>query len=569
MAPVAPAGPAQRWDAYIDPTQAQPGVTLEDIQAGQMAGGVSPMQTNQFQMRADYAAPPAEPQPSRQQQLASNAYQAWTSPGQDAPPAQQEAAPKVTNMPAQDIVGQPAPAGNAARAPKPASLLTEQSAMAAESRDAAEQARTDADVSTDMQSEYLKLQGEQEADIAQQLAARAQQQQADLEEAGRVAESRRAVKEAVATDLQTQYQKLNDDAAAVQIADRRGTGQKLMGVLAIALGGMQDQNNLVAGLKQGMNVQTHNADQAVQMINESIDRDLAIQRANLENKRESAAAKFSELGIARAAIKDVDAQEAAARATLMDKYALGLDAIKAQGMSESATTTAALAAEKLRGDSLALKAQNAEKSAEKEADRTFALQVQREQERKAAARGNRRDPMVAELVAKEQAGTITAPEMKVLLGLRGDQKKLDESKDPNARMSDGDKKLARLAAGVQPAVDDLIPYLAKDKDIPYFGVRGVGKTLGSVTPEAFTPDENIKFRNSVESLTNVMLRDESGAALPPAEIETKKKSWGIEAGSHAVSKEGLRRMLVEFNARKANGSLPPTIDEEPIDEVAP
>ena len=66
-----------------------------------------------------------------------------------------------------------------------------------------------------------------------------------------------------------------------------------------------------------------------------------------------------------------------------------------------------------------------------------------------------------------------------------------------------------------------------------------------------------------------MLRDESGAALPPAEIETKKKSWGIEAGSHAVSKEGLRRMLVEFNARKANGSLPPTIDEEPIDEVAP
>lgn len=330
----------------------------------------------------------SEPPPmSTQQQLAAEAYRTWMPAPASVPSAPPAPESNVIEMPPQDIVGMPAPSAQSGGGQGRPSLLTEQSAMAAASRDQADQARAEADDSVDKQADLTEQKGQQRAEEAKQQLALAQQQQADLEEAGRVANERRAVKEAVFTDLSNQHKRLNDEAAAIQIRDRRSTGQRVLGAIAIALGGMQDQNNLVAGLKQGLNVQTHNADQAMAMINESIERDLAIQRANLDNKRNSAAAKYSELGIARDTIKDVDAQETMAKAALMDKYALGLDAIKAQGMGETATTTAQLAAEQLRGNARAMRAQTLEQTAAKDEDRQWALQVQREQERKAAARG--------------------------------------------------------------------------------------------------------------------------------------------------------------------------------------
>lgn len=360
---------------------------------------------------AEMSPPPAPL--SAQQQLAAAAYRSWSpqaspqglaawepTPEAAGPPTPAQPGPKVIAVPEQDITAKPAPApapgggsgGGGARSP---SLLTEQTAMANASRDAANQARTDADISTDIQAELTTMGGEQQAEMYRKAGELAANQQTALEEAGRVAGEQRRIKEAVATDLQAQHKKLNDEAAAIQISDKRSTGQRVMGALAIALGGLSDQGNLAAGLNIGQNVQTHNADRAISMVNDSIERDLAIQRANLENKRASAAAKYSELGIARDAIKDVNAQESLAKAALMDKYALSLDAIKQQGMGEQATTTAALAAEQLRGNAAQLRAQTFEQQAAKDEDRLWALQVQREQEKKAAAaaRANANRPM--------------------------------------------------------------------------------------------------------------------------------------------------------------------------------
>lgn len=383
---------------------------------------------------------PAPPEPTPQQQLAAAAYRAWSPsapplegfsgwqppPEEAGPPAPPAAEPKVIAVPEQEISAEP-PAARAGGPARP-SLLTEQGTMAGASRDAADQARVDADISTDVQAGLTEVEGEQRSETAKLMAARATQQQADLEEAGKQANERRAVKEAAAADVQAQYKKLSDEAANVQVADRRTTSNRVMGALGMALAGMGDAIAASGGNKTNF-LQT-----TVGLINEAVDRDLAIQRDNLANKKDAAAAKYTELGLARDSIKDVDAQEAAARAALMDKYALGLDSIKAQGLGETATTTAALAAEQIRGSAAQLRAQTAEQQAAKDEDRLWTLQVQREQERKAAAAAKARAavkaPQVSELEQKLADGSITAPEMKMLNDLR--QGVLDNEKKQRA-----------------------------------------------------------------------------------------------------------------------------------------
>lgn len=313
------------------------------------------------------------PEALMSQQLAS-----YPEPAQPAPqPAQVGAAPVAAPRPASVGGG-----GGGVRRP---SLLSEQTAGLGLAADRANESQAAVDASVGQQSALLEQQGSDRSVNALEQADLLQQKQDALTRAGETAQLQRAERQRVVDQRAKEYEQINTQNAQVEIRDRRSTTQKVMGALAIALGGLADQANLAAGLNIGLNVQTQNAARAMDIVNAAVDRDLAIQRANLENDKDNAAAKFSELGVARAAVQDVDSQEALAKAALLDKYAAGLESLQKEGLADDAVTTGKLAAEQVRGQALQLRQQDDRRLAEKSDDRVFSLQAQKEAQDRAAA----------------------------------------------------------------------------------------------------------------------------------------------------------------------------------------
>ena len=113
-----------------------------------------------------------------------------------------------------------------------------------------------------------------------------------------------------------------------------------MGALAVGLGQMVDQNNLTAGLMQGLNVQTNNADSTVAMIQRGIDRDLDEQRALLDNKKTALVAKGTELGQLRDRYGDKLDTMKLARSMKLDQAIQEMEAIKNRGLAGEALSTA-------------------------------------------------------------------------------------------------------------------------------------------------------------------------------------------------------------------------------------
>jgi hypothetical protein len=562
----------QAWGAPMVPTVGGANPAADPLAAQDAALAAQAQQDAQMAMAGPPAPPPAPayvdpasvsslppemsavPPLTSQQQLAANALAAWKPsraepsglagwqppPEAAGPPVPPPAKPRVISVDEQNVTGStppPAQDGGGGR-PRVPSVFDQQVAMAGASRDEANQARIDADISTDMQAELTQMEGEQKSETAKLMAERAAQTQADLEEAGRIASEKRSIKEAVANDVQGQYKKLSDDAAAIEIADKRSTGQKVMGAIAIALSALGDQGNLAAGLNIGLNVQTHNAERVAGMISEAVERDLAIQRANLDNKKDAANAKLTELGLAQSAIKDVDAQEMAAKAALMDKYALGLDAIKAQGLGESATTSAALAAEKIRGDAAALRAQAMEGQAVKEEDRLFAMEREREKERKAAAaaRARANQPMSAKEALELEGKALDNAKKRQEL----------ESPDGGKPLSAEQKKRQSLFEGKDDAARFIAGAVANGEAAPGL----IARNTPNLTAEADQMD------TAIAAMKDVLLRDESGASISDGDKQSKVDAWGLERGAEA-RKRGLRMMLDEYNARRASVGLPP------------
>lgn len=390
------------------------------------------------------------------------------------------------------------------------------------------------------------------ADAAKQRSELLKQQSIEAERLG--AEQQAVVDRRLASADEAQriargYQAQADQ---FQVRDRRSTGQKIGGSIAMALGGIGDALQRMGGVQ---NVASH----VQEIIDASIDRDLEEQMQALDSKKDAARAKWSEYGLAREQVGDAETAKQMALAALDKKYATQAEAIAQSGISDQAAEQAVALAQNLRNRAEQRTADNAARLMDKAEERTFQLQDKVVSEDRAAAaagagKGGWGRYTVEQLQQAKAAGQLPADGEKYLADvLKGGAEAMSATNKATGKdgghMSDGDKKLARLAAGVQPAVDYLSPYLQANKSIPYFGVR---KGTGFV-PDIALPEENLKFAKSVEALSNVMLRDESGAALPPSEIEAKKQSWGIDSGDPEIRKEGLRRMMLEFAARRSNG----------------
>lgn len=137
--------------------------------------------------------------------------------------------------------------------------------------------------------------------------------------------------------LRAAYGQLDQKAAAMETPhDRRSTRQKLMGGLAVGLGQLIDQNNLTAGLMQGMNVQTDNAAQTEKQVNIAVERDIQAQREALAGVRDQQHSKVNQLGMARDFFKDDAQAEEWTRAAAAERYGVAVQEIGANLQSDVA-----------------------------------------------------------------------------------------------------------------------------------------------------------------------------------------------------------------------------------------
>lgn len=171
-------------------------------------------------------------------------------------------------------------------------------------------------------------------------------QQAGQESAGRIATHQQHADQAFA-----KAQELEQQAANTRIeVDRRTPGQKVGGIVAQALAGIGDAMAAYGGREQ------HAADAIVNNIQADIDRDVAMQREALADKRKAAAAKYTEYGLAMGSLRDERQASAFADAARKDKYAVQLDRVAsmAEGNAQRAAITGAAA--KLREDAASKRA---------------------------------------------------------------------------------------------------------------------------------------------------------------------------------------------------------------------
>jgi hypothetical protein len=198
--------------------------------------------------------------------------------------------------------------------------------------------------------------------IQQQALAKAQQlqeqsalgaQQADMERAA--LDEQTARQDAFSAErevLMSQYKDLNDQASRAQAIDSRSSGQKAMGILAVALGGLGD-----AFAKMGGNNSTDYSGRILSGIDAAVERDLQTQREAIQGKRAAAASKMTELGLARSFFQD-DAQAMEfARASRKEMYAREMEAVATRSQIPAIQAQAQQAAAQAYAESAEKKAQ--------------------------------------------------------------------------------------------------------------------------------------------------------------------------------------------------------------------
>ena len=189
---------------------------------------------------------------------------------------------------------------------------------------------------------------------AQNATDRAERSKAFLEDFDKLEKEHGNVTDAAMAGYQRtlgEYRALTDKIAKMPpLADRRSGTAKALGGIALGLGQMTDQNNLVAGLMQGLNVQTHNADAIQAQLNHAVDRDLKIQQANLDSARATAQDKLTEVGLARQYLGDTQQAMRFAGALRKERYAAEVEHLAATHEAGTARDNALIGAAKIKAD---------------------------------------------------------------------------------------------------------------------------------------------------------------------------------------------------------------------------
>lgn len=121
-----------------------------------------------------------------------------------------------------------------------------------------------------------------------------------------------------------EFRDLNKQIASTQIRDRSTTGQVVVRAIAQAFAGLGDAMNARAGRS------TNFLGAVTKQIDSQVDRDIALQRMALDEKRTAAAAKLTELGVARSRFKDESTALSYARAARKEQYAARMGELAAR-----------------------------------------------------------------------------------------------------------------------------------------------------------------------------------------------------------------------------------------------
>lgn len=359
-----------------------------------------------------------------------------------------------------------------------------------------------------------------------------------------------------------------DEASKTEIKDRRTRGQKIGAIIASALAGIGDAITSMAGNKTNFQ---ENVGKSIQGL---VDRDMEMQREALKDKRNSAAQKLTELGIAQKTFKDERDATEAARIARTEQYLNSAKEVAMKIGNEDQRKQALMDIEEL-----------GYRNAKAKEELGLRLAQEDRLGRKGGGGGGSGKVgrmTLTQLEAKEQDGTITADEKMALLSIRDRERKLagDGSvsrQQLEQRAAAGDSEAqAQLAElrkreadalvaernasgtktsteqqhkmnilrGVQPSVQNVEKYLNAEST-PYWGVRSGTQWI----PDALTPEENINFRNDVMSIANIALRDESGAAIGKEEQAEKLNTWGVFSGDANIRRRGLEKLMYEYRSR--------------------
>lgn len=374
----------------------------------------------------------------------------------------------------------------------------------------------------DQQQAELQI-GQVRADTANRQADAMTAQGVDQAMAAESAQMDLEESQAAQQKVLEEKRKVDEFIGSYEPRDRRDTGQRVMGALAIALGGIGDAVAVGGGAAPQRNL-----DRVVSIVNTGIERDLDAQREMISNKKTQSQGLDTELGHMQRMYGQTQQANEMARVMKLQQAQLELQTIAASGAAEEAKATAAGAAAKI-GQQI-----------EETKLRVDTARLQEERAMAAAAargagagKGPDYDSMTPEQLKALHAANLLPDSVYRKSSLA------KEDKDPIA--SADERKLRRLLAGVAPAAQELRAF-AEGGGTP-------ANPMVKMLPDIATPTDTLQRQASIAAVRDILLRDESGAAIGEAEAAKKIAGWGIESGDPAVRKEGLRRMLEEYDTR--------------------
>lgn len=450
---------------------------------------------------------------------------------QDIPmsaPAAEVIAPPMAPTAPQTTLDSPAPAPLPPASALPPPVVTNSRAAMAEMDQAAmaqEQAvLQEAEAKTaglEDKSETAQVQIAMEREALEKVAERAQAWQAEREK------------------IKSDYQTLNAQAENVQIKDRRTTGQRVLGTIALALGSVAD-----GFARMGGNNDTNHANTISQQLEAQIDNDMKLQREALNDKRKAASEKLTELGLARSFFNDDQQAEEFARASRKELYARELEAAGARSQIPAIKAAAVGAAANFRGQSAEKKAQLLTSS--ENARQMAAAANARLQTTEQMKPGN--TPLTV-LEALEKENRLTADQAQELETVRRQIK----DRQNEGKETEGQAKARSLFEGSKNDADRITAAMQGNKLPSGSTVRAAESPL---VPDAVIPEEAQVYR-SARALVNDVLRDESGASI--GDKEKEELLAPLKSSDPEIVKQGYERILAK---RAAMGSKAPKANKQ-------
>jgi hypothetical protein len=136
------------------------------------------------------------------------------------------------------------------------------------------------------------------------------------------------------------------------------------------------------------------------------------------------------------------------------------------------------------------------------------------------------------------------------LELQHTQAQIDKARGEAAggpKLTEAQEKRDVLVQGAKGAYERLLPIE---------GDFNRGATKEKWLPDLVRTEETLQQRADIKNLAMAVLRAESGASIPEAEINAKYESLPVNSGDPEVRSQGLRDLVTAFEALDVRGRLP-------------